>query len=505
MATLEDELFAMVADDDGEVEEGEASSAPPSPNSLGSDAMEESDSEADNDDNFDPSKDDELNPYPLEGKYKDAADKAYVLGLSLLEREALLGERIEEQNKLRFQAELKQRVQQSTHGAGDRKRKATSSEPDDSQRRSIRQKVKPAANNKLEQYKRNRAEQHQQRQRNDDRRNGRRRSSSVRSLSDVDADGESEVEYTDYPETARRDNPAELKHLDYVRLSRGFFSEHCFTPGLDDACIGAYVRMAAGQDSQKRIIYKMAQIKGFETGKPYVMEGRHGKKFGTNIYIVAHYGHAKKNIQMVQCSNDHFKESEFDSYRRSLEDANMRFPTESTLRKKFDDINRLVHHTWTDAEISEAMKKKREFDDILHPKSEDQRPKIATQTQLVNQRIAENNRKFQRNEAERIRQVQAEARKRAHKERMAELRRAQKEEEERRKAEAEKAEVEAQKSAAAADDDLFGDDGADGELPKTEAAPKAEKKEKPMGLPTFRKPKLEEDIYASMDVADIEI
>jgi RNA polymerase-associated protein RTF1 len=188
-------------------------------------------------------------PYPLEGKYIDDSDKRRIMGMSQLEREEILGQRAEETTRAQFSAVLARRAAQDSN----RKRKADSEEPDDAMRKSSRPKVQPRKNDKLEAYKREREQRGQQRQRQDDRRNGRRRSSSGDrgGGSDVDADGESDVE-----------QPASIRDFESVRVGRGFFSEVCFYPGFEEAMTGTFGRVGVGQDSQRRTLYKMAQIKG---------------------------------------------------------------------------------------------------------------------------------------------------------------------------------------------------------------------------------------------------
>lgn len=193
----------------------------------------------------------------------DEADKRRIMGLSQLEREEILGSRAEEMSKANFQAELARRAAANQHN--DRKRKADSDEPDDEMRKSSRPKVQPRKNDKLEAYKREREQRGQQRQRQDDRRNGRRRSSSADrdGGSDMDADGESDVEWDDrVPESTRQEQPASLRDFESVRVGRGFFSEVCFHPGFEEAMVGTFGRIGVGQDSQRRTLYKMAQIKG---------------------------------------------------------------------------------------------------------------------------------------------------------------------------------------------------------------------------------------------------
>lgn len=279
-----------------------SSVAASSPNSLGSDAMDESDSDHDDDDV--PTKDSNV-PYPLDGKYIDARDKARIMAMSQLERETIIGEREEEMNKLRFQAELARRT---ANMQNDRKRKAPSDEPEDT-RKSSRQKVKAKTNDRLEAYKREREQRGQQRQRQDDWRHGRRRSSSAdREVgSDLDAEGESEVEWDDHVKpAAREEQPATLMHFETVRVSRGFFSKVCFYPGFEEAMSGSFARVGVGQDSQRRTLYKMAQIKGFAPGKPYVFEGQNGQRLATDQYVIAQHGTVKKEYQFQFLSNQRF-------------------------------------------------------------------------------------------------------------------------------------------------------------------------------------------------------
>jgi RNA polymerase-associated protein RTF1 len=302
MADLDDELFALAGgDEENEIEEGEAwvplsllsalisitapistttlahlstlnhamasyrnmkltprssSPAASSPNSLGSDAMDESDSDREDDV---PERTADV-PYPLDGKYIDEADRRRIMGLSQLEREEILGHRAEETQRAQFTAELSRRAAQN-----DRKRKADSEEPDDAMHKSSRPKVQPRKNDKLEAYKRMREQRGQERQRQDDRLSRRRRSSSGsrRAGSDRDADGDSDVEWDERPaEKAREEQPASIRDFDSVRVGRGFFSEVCFHPGFEEAMTGTFGRIGVGQDSSRRTLYKMAQIKG---------------------------------------------------------------------------------------------------------------------------------------------------------------------------------------------------------------------------------------------------
>ncbi|KAF2796949.1 plus-3-domain-containing protein [Melanomma pulvis-pyrius CBS 109.77] len=503
---IDDELFALAGgDDDADVEEGEASSvAASSPNSLGSGDMDESDS--DRDDGDVPERDTDV-PYPLEGKYKDSRDKSKISAMPQLERERILGERAEEMSKAHFQAELARRARDMEKATiqGNRKRKASLLDPDDSPHNS-RQKPKVKLNDNLEAYKRNREQRGQQRQRQDDRLNSRRRRSSSGDRgadSDADADGESEVDWDERAKkTSHEEQPANLSHFESIRVGRGFFSQVCFYPGFEDAMTGTFARIGTGIDAQRRTLYKMAQIKGFSVGKPYVFEGKNGQRHATEQYVVVQHGSVRKEYQYQYLSNGRFSETDFEIYRQSLAETNAKLPTQTYLRKKSEDIKNLENRFWTDADINARIAKSEKFAYLLRAKAgETPAPRIASQSELGSQRIAEINRQNRKEESERIRQALIDAKKAERHEqrrREREMQRKKAEEDLKRKAEEEKVKKQRHLDV----DALFEGDSSRAGTPKPQEKKKTERK----GLPTFRKPKMEDDIIAMMDIGvDIEI
>ncbi|KAF1956938.1 plus-3-domain-containing protein [Byssothecium circinans] len=468
-----------------------SSVAASSPNSLGSDAMDESDSDRDDEP---PARDSQV-PYPLEGKYRDARDRAYIEGLSQLEREEILGQRAEEMSKTKFHEQLARLAAQNNS----KKRKADSEEPEDPRKSS--RSVKPRVNEKLEAYKQAREQRGQQRDRYNDGRDRRRRSSSAsrRGGSDIDADGESDVEYDDRKAATREEPPATISHFDSVRVSRGFFSGICFYPGFEEAMTGTFGRIGVGQDAQRRTLYKMAQIKGFTVGKPYVFEGKNGKRIATDQYAICQHGTVKKEYQFQFLSNQRFTEMDLDIYKQSLVEAGAKIPTQSFLKKKYDDIKALENRFWTDEDINARIAKTNKYSYLLNKQSSSEpAPRIPTESQAAAARLAEINRQSKRAELERIMAAQKEEkRQKLRARKIAE-----------KKAAAEEAAKKAQEEAAVKKghlevDALFdGGDSSRASTPKPQEKKKTERK----GLPTFRKPKMDDDIIASMDIGlDIEI
>lgn len=337
--------------DDSE-EEGEASPAS-SPRSLGSAAMDESDSE----DGADFDQDAPL--YPIEGKFRSEFDRAEVMGMTEIRREEILAERAAEVERRVQDLQLKKILQQRKReqaGADKRKRKAAAADLDDEdQRKSSRPKVK--ASGPLEAYKREREMKGQQRNREDDRRRDRSPSRDDGD-SDRDADGDSEVEWDEKPRAAasREEAPATLRDYERARIGRTNFAKVCFYPTFETSLKGCYTRVSIGVNRETGAPqYRMAQIKSFATGKPYQMEGLNGKPFVTDQYAVVAHGKAEKEWPFVACSDGSFTEIEFERYKTALSSDNLRLPSKKVLVAKLDDIHSLLEYQWTDEDIQRKI------------------------------------------------------------------------------------------------------------------------------------------------------
>jgi RNA polymerase-associated protein RTF1 len=200
-------------------------------------------------------------------------------------------------------------------------------------------------------------------------------------------------------------------------------------------------------------------------------------------------------------SNQRFTESDLDTYRHSLTETNAKIPTQSFLQHKYDDLKALQNHYWTDADISARIAKSKKYAHLLHRADSSSRPKIATQSETAAARVAELNRKNRILEAERVRKAQQEQQRQKKMDQKKELAR-RKAEEEAKKAQ----EEEAAKKSSLGIDALFDGEGSGVSRGSTPQPGTQKKTTERKGLPTFRKPKMDDDIIASMDLGvDIEI
>lgn len=363
--------------------------------------MDESDSDTSPGDVGDTGDHDNL--YPLEGKYRDAADRAQIMGMSQLERESILADRNEEQTERRKLKHLGHLVS-VTDRANDKlknKRKASTADFDDDDRKSARPRTKRS--DALESYTRQREHVREEKSRRANRVSGARRSHS-RSRGDSserDADGESDEDYGSRSKVRAPEPeiPAELHDIQRIKVGRSNFAKVCFYPGFDETMIGCFSRVAVGQRTPGINNYRLARITGFKTGKPYFMEIP-GSPFYTDQYVILATGKLEKDWPFTHCSDSKVTEEEFKEWREprnpegQIEGA--QFLSRSTCNSKCDSINRLINHRFTNEELSKKLEKQHKYRDLLtqsQPKVSLQRTASVNEQQNSLRLLNEKNRK----------------------------------------------------------------------------------------------------------------
>ncbi|KAF5098536.1 hypothetical protein D0Z03_001193 [Geotrichum reessii] len=170
-------------------------------------------SRSDDDDN---DEDDEVfvNPYPLEGKYKDETDRAHLA--SLAEIEQLKKRREEKKSKASGRASIPYR--------------------DDD-----------------EEYESERSDY-----------------GSEKDYSDEDRK-DNKVEWAE----SKKSREVLVSDLNKVRFGRTLFAKYCHHPGFENAVIGTYVKINIGYDCDKQAsTYRICEVKGLQRSKPYKFQNR---------------------------------------------------------------------------------------------------------------------------------------------------------------------------------------------------------------------------------------
>ena len=259
-----------------------SSSASGTPNSLKSASMSESDAENSTTGEVL----DEGPLYPIDNKFSSEKDKAEIMALAEVEREAILAERAQQLERQHQDGILRRLIQRYQTKDGEKaktldskKRKADNVDVEDVQRKSSRQKTTLGGrkvgetSDAMEAYKRQREQKgiiNEQRKREGEERKERKKRGSLDRDSEVDADGESEVDWNDKPkdskpfESAPPDElPPDLHDFNRVKISRENFAKVCFYPGFDNAIKDCFARVSIGPDRVTgETLYRMCQIKG---------------------------------------------------------------------------------------------------------------------------------------------------------------------------------------------------------------------------------------------------
>lgn len=236
--------------------------------------MEESDSESD----VAPDFSEEIDKYPLEGKFIDSVDKLKIMAMPEIEREQILADRATEVERERQSRLMKQILKSREAGMkkSDKKRKASRLDSDGDNRKGSRQRTKLGGgrfgetSSGIDNLKRARAEKTDRQRRRDEDKN-RTRDRREYSHSENEAGRDSEVERDEARPKNKRSTspaqldkePADLHDIEKVRVGRSRFAMVCFYPGFEEAITGCYVRISIGVDKTNgQNIYRMAVIKG---------------------------------------------------------------------------------------------------------------------------------------------------------------------------------------------------------------------------------------------------
>lgn len=305
--------------------------------------------------------------YAYEKIYHDAADKERIAQMSLIEREAIIGQRNDEVDRYYQDIQLHRlvasRAKLAERQEKKAKRKADEAGLDENQRKSSRQRTKVGGESRaaIDRYKQQRAEKNIR----DENRRQNRSARSVTPNDDYsdDAQGESD-DYDDRrrpaikkrsPSPVRDDPPATLDEINHVRIGRENFAQVCQTPGFEAAVTGCYARINLGPGRDNTNVYRLCYIKGLTKSKPYAMVAPNGQQFLTDKYILAAHGKAEKAWSFLETSMQRFTPEEWNRYRATMANEEMPMPKKSSTVRKLEDLNKLISHKWTDPEITAKL------------------------------------------------------------------------------------------------------------------------------------------------------
>lgn len=300
--------------------------------------MEESDSEAEATQAV--ATDDVEEKYPVEGLYVSLAEKQQISQMREVERETILAERREENQRFKQNRMLRQLVTAAEEKEKEQqRRKRTADDADLDDQRTSRQRTRldgtkiGETSSGIDTLRRARAEKSDRQRRREEGR-GRQSEETTPRKSRRDRDtfedyDDEEVERDDRRRSPEDDRAVEPKLIDFerLRISRNNFAEVCFKPGFEETLIDCYVRVL-GKPQGGRQCYHMVCIKGtsadtpcgfcdrtclirlgFVEGKAYAMPDASGRKqFVTDQHVVAGIGSRTEQYPFLAMSNGKFTE-----------------------------------------------------------------------------------------------------------------------------------------------------------------------------------------------------
>lgn len=318
----------------------------------------------------------EENPFPLEGKYKDTADRDHLESLPEMERETILFERSQVMRKYQERKLFRERgrnLKQQKIQAGEDSQKTRSSNR--STRATGHSDIKAS---KLSQLKKQRERKSKGRRssdyeesdednygdedefkddfieedsdykENDDDEEGydpyARKSKYAQ---DNDEEEDEEVEWAE-----QLDRDAEVQDFNKIRIGRSFVAKYCFYPGFNELIQGCYGRVNVGVDKRTgNAAYRMVKIEKVFLQKPYNMG-----KFFTNQYFGVTQGKDRKVFQMNFFSDGPFVEQEFERYLKALDSSNIPKPSPYNIKSKFKEISEFISQPLTEKLTDEIVR-----------------------------------------------------------------------------------------------------------------------------------------------------
>ncbi|KAK9463137.1 uncharacterized protein V1516DRAFT_648489 [Lipomyces oligophaga] len=273
-----------------------------------------------------------INPYPLQGKYKDEDDMNLIESMDEFEREQLLYERSLEMQRFEDRKFLAQRLRESKKSVEDNSTRST---------------VRDTKRSRLSELKKKRQEKHV---RENQREHGERERSNSKSryddddeIDDDDEDDAMDVDEDDDVEWATS-TPAKqvsVEDINRIRIGRTLFARYCHYPEFESVAPDCFVRINIGFDKTKqREIYRLCQIKSLVEGRAYTFLNR-----TANTHLVVTHGAAEKIFEMSHCSDNPITEDEFETWKETTKKESLSIISKRLLESKFQQLNQMRERT----------------------------------------------------------------------------------------------------------------------------------------------------------------
>ncbi|KAK9471945.1 uncharacterized protein V1510DRAFT_347661, partial [Dipodascopsis tothii] len=280
------------------------------------------------------SDDDEfVNPYPLEGKYKDRADQQWMETLAEIEREEILFERSQEMQRFNERKYLAQRLRENAaqRARGDKTR--TSARDKTGTKRSTLSELKKK---REEKSVRDRA------------RSGEHTYAGTKLVYDEDSDSARSAS----PEPPWKAAPAlGAADVNRVRFGRTLFAKFCHYPEFGELAVDCFVRINIGFNRERQQdVYRVCQIKAITPSKAYTFMNR-----TVAASVLVTHGASERTFEMGICSDGAVTDDEYAQWREAMERDHLALPSVAAVDRKFAALQQMRERSLTADEINNMI------------------------------------------------------------------------------------------------------------------------------------------------------
>ncbi|KII91654.1 hypothetical protein PLICRDRAFT_696659 [Plicaturopsis crispa FD-325 SS-3] len=299
------------------------------------------------------SEEDESNPYPLEGKYIDEADRQRLMQMSEIEREETLAQRLEELQRIQDKRNLDDMLKKQQRGDNSVSQAAK-------RQHAVRGATKEKSR-KLDELKAKRKEKGEKKRTKNSPKRDRSSSPTDMEISDEEEDGQI-TKYEEAEEKDRRllnkanpdEEPITIEDLNSVRVTRDMLAKYAWAPWFEDYAKGAWVRYLIGQEGGQPV-YRICEI--FNLAADKVKPYKVNDKIVDQAFELKH-GKSVRQFLMDKVSNTPFDAKEFDRVVKVCSSESVKLPTKRQLEKKAAALHKLANQPMTESDISAMLARK---------------------------------------------------------------------------------------------------------------------------------------------------
>ncbi|KAF9463231.1 hypothetical protein BDZ94DRAFT_1298003 [Collybia nuda] len=302
------------------------------------------------------SEEEDIDPYPLDGKYVDETDRQRLMQMSEIDREDIITQRLEEKQRLQDKRLISQMVKEQRLGENESVSKAAK------RQHAVRGATKEKSR-KLDELKaRRKAKDEKQRTKGSPKRD---RSSSPMDMEISDEESEDgQITRLEQEEEKDRkllskiqpvdDQPITMEDLEKCRLTRDLVAKSCMAPWFQEYIQGSWVRYLIGHEDGQ-MIYRICQVSnlGADLVKPYKINDK-----TVNQTVDLKHGKSERTFNMDKISNAAFLPKEFERLVKVCTAEEVKLPTRRDLEKKITQMNRLIAQPVTESDINAMLARK---------------------------------------------------------------------------------------------------------------------------------------------------